>query len=113
MDVSLSVKKDLKLEVESARKFVKALIRPQDGVALYTFSETVSELTRFTSNMARVDEGLNRVHPGSATALYDAMFLASQSLSKRQGRKVLLVITDGGDTISSTDYQQALRAAQE
>ncbi|HVZ17764.1 MAG TPA: VWA domain-containing protein, partial [Terriglobales bacterium] len=39
--------------------------------------------------------------------------LGSQALAKREGRKVLVVITDGGDTVSQTNYQQALRAAQE
>jgi Ca-activated chloride channel homolog len=113
MDVSLSVKRDLKLELESARRFVHAIVRPQDAVSLYQFSEHVDELTKFTSNMQRIDDGLNRARVGAATALYDAVYLGSQALSKRQGRKVLVVITDGGDTMSSVDYQQALRAAQE
>jgi len=113
MDVSLSVKRDLKLETESARKFVHALIRPQDAVSIYQFSEHVDELVKFTSNLKRVDEGIDRVHVGSATALYDAVYLGSQALAKRQGRKVLVVITDGGDTYSSSNYQEALRAAQE
>ncbi|HWR15618.1 MAG TPA: VWA domain-containing protein [Terriglobales bacterium] len=113
MDVSLSVKKDLKLEVESARRFVKALIRPQDAVSLFQFSEHVDQLTGFTSNMKKVDDGLAKVHPGSATALYDAIYLGAGKLSSRQGRKVMVVITDGGDTISSVKYLEALRAAQE
>ena len=50
---------------------------------------------------------------GSATALYDAIFLGSHALSRRQGRKVMVVITDGGDTMSQVDYKEALRAAQE
>src|SRR6202041_1486340 len=37
----------------------------------------------------------------------------AQALSKRQGRKVMVVITDGGDTVSQVDYKEALRAAQE
>jgi Ca-activated chloride channel family protein len=113
MDVSLSVKRDLKLELESARRFVHAIVRPQDAVSLYQFSEHVDELTKFTSNIALIDEGLNRAHVGSATALYDAVYLGSRALSKRDGRKVLVVITDGGDTMSQVDYQEALRAAQE
>lgn len=113
MDVSLSVKKDLKLELESARRFVHALVRPQDALSLYQFSEHVDELTKFTSNMRKIDDGLNRARVGSATALYDAVYLGSHALSKRQGRKVLVVITDGGDTMSSVGYQEALRAAQE
>jgi len=113
IDVSLSTKKDIKLELESARRFVHSLVRPQDALALYQFSERVDELVKFTSNMQRIDDGINRAHVGSATALYDAVYLGSRSLSKRQGRKVMIVITDGGDTMSQVTYQEALRAAQE
>lgn len=113
IDVSLSTKKDLPLELESARKFVHSIVRPQDALALFEFSETVDQLTKFTSDFKTIDNGLARVHHGSATALYDAVYLGSGALAKRQGRKVMVVITDGGDTISQVDYQQALRAAQE
>lgn len=113
IDVSLSTKKDIKLELESARRFVHSLVRPQDALALYQFSERVDELVKFTSNMQRIDDGISRATVGSATALYDAIYLGSRSLAKRQGRKVLIVITDGGDTYSSVTYQEALRAAQE
>lgn len=113
IDVSLSVKKELKLEVEAARRFVHALMRPQDSLALYQFSERVDELTKFTSRMATIDAALDRIRNGSATALYDAIYLGSRMLTKREGRKVLLVITDGGDTMSAVDYHEALRAAQE
>jgi Ca-activated chloride channel homolog len=56
---------------------------------------------------------VDRVHTGAATALYDAVFLGAQALETRQGRKVLVVITDGGDTASQVDYRGALRAAQQ
>jgi Ca-activated chloride channel family protein len=113
IDVSLSTKRDLKFELESARRFVHSLVRPQDALSLYQFSEQVDELVKFTSNLQRIDDGINRAHVGSATALYDAVYLGSRALSKRQGRKVLVVITDGGDTMSQVKYQEALRAAQE
>ena len=113
LDVSLSTKKDLKLELDSARRFAHAIVRPQDALSLYQFSEHVDELTKFTSNLERIDNGLARAHTGAATALYDAVYLGSQALSKRQGRKVLVVITDGGDTMSQVDYHEALRSAQE
>jgi Ca-activated chloride channel homolog len=113
VDTSLSTKKDLPLELASARKFAHTIVRPEDGLALYQFSEEVSELVRFTSDLKKIDAGIDRVRNGSATALYDAVFLGSQALSRRQGRKVMVVITDGGDTISQVDYKEALRAAQE
>lgn len=113
VDTSLSTKKDLPLELASARKFAHTIVRPQDGMALYKFAEEVNELVPFTSDLRRIDNGIDRIRNGSATALYDAVYLASQALGKRQGRKVMVVITDGGDTISQVNYQEALRAALE
>jgi Ca-activated chloride channel homolog len=113
VDTSLSTRKDLPLELISARKFAHAIVRPQDGLALYKFSEEVNEVVPFTSDLKRIDSGIDRIRNGSATALYDAVYLGSQALSRRQGRKVMVVITDGGDTVSQTNYRDALRAAQE
>ncbi len=112
VDTSLSTRKDLRLELESARAFAHSILRPQDGLALYQFAQTVDELVPFTSDLKRIDAGIGRVHLGSATALYDAIFLGSQALEHRQGRKVLVVITDGGDTLSQTSYAESLREAQ-
>ena len=112
IDTSLSTKKDLPLELSSAKKFAHAILRPVDALSLYQFSETVEEITSFTPDLKRIDRGIERVHQGAATALYDALYLGSQALESREGRKVLLVITDGGDTVSKTDYKEAVRAAQ-
>ncbi|MGA2001887.1 MAG: VWA domain-containing protein [Terriglobales bacterium] len=113
VDTSLSTRKDLPLELLSARKFVHTILRPQDGLALYKFSEEVHEIVPFTSDLKVIDAGIDKGHNGAATALYDAVFLGSQALSRRQGRKVMVVITDGGDTMSQVNYKEALRAAQE
>jgi Ca-activated chloride channel homolog len=113
IDTSLSTRKDLALELASARRFAHAILRPIDGLSLYQFSEIVNEVTPFTSDLSRIDRGISRMHSGAATALYDALFLGSQALEPRQGRKVMVVITDGGDTMSKIDYKDAVRAAQE
>jgi Ca-activated chloride channel family protein len=113
VDTSLSTRKDLPLELTSARKFAHAILRPEDGLSVYKFSETVSQMVPFTSDLKKIDEGIDHPRNGAATALYDAVFLGSQALSRRQGRKVMVVITDGGDTMSQVDYKEALRAAQE
>jgi Ca-activated chloride channel homolog len=113
VDTSLSTRKDLKLELESARRFVHAILRPVDTLSLYEFKETVRELVPFTSDLARIDGGIDRMRPGFGTALYDALYLGSQTLEGRQGRKVMVVITDGGDTTSKVKYAEAVRAAQQ
>jgi len=53
------------------------------------------------------------VHSGAATALYDTLYLGSDALMERRGRKVMVVITDGGDTVSKVNYQEAIREAQQ
>jgi Ca-activated chloride channel homolog len=113
VDTSLSTRKDLPLELQSARKFAHTIVRPQDGLSLYTFSEIVNEVVPFTSDLKRIDAAIDRIRNGAATALYDAIFLGANAVAKRQGRKVMVVITDGGDTVSQVDYKQALRAAQQ
>ena len=58
VDTSLSTRKDLKLELESAQRFVQSILRPVDALSLYEFKETVQELVPFTNDMARIDHRL-------------------------------------------------------
>src|SRR5438445_11426265 len=113
VDTSLSTRHDLPLEQASAKRFARAILRPIDALSVYSFSEVVQQTTTFTSDLKRVDQGIDRIHLGAATALYDAIYLVSRSLDRRQGRKVIVLITDGGDTISKVDYKEAVRAAEE
>src|SRR5437763_14432686 len=113
IDTSLSTRKDLPLELASARRFAHAILRPVDALSLYQFSEIVSEVTPLTSDLRRIDHAIDRIHVGSATALYDALYLGAEALEPRQGRKVMVVIIDGGDTMSKVDYKEAVRAAQQ
>src|SRR5579863_4661104 len=114
IDTSLSTRHDLPLEQAAAKRFAHAIIRPVDALSVYAFSEVVNEATRgFTPDLKRIDEGIDHIRVGAATALYDAIYLVSRALDKRKGRKVIVLITDGGDTISKVDYKEAVRAAEE
>jgi Ca-activated chloride channel family protein len=114
IDTSLSTRHDLPLEQASAKRFAHDIVRPVDALCVYGFSEVVNESTRgYTSDLKRIDEGIDHIRVGAATALYDAIYLASRALDRRKGRKVIVLITDGGDTISAIDYKQAVRAAEE
>jgi Ca-activated chloride channel family protein len=68
VDTSLSTRKDLPLELTSARKFAHAIVRPQDGLAVYKFSEEVSQMVPFTSDLKKIDAGIDRVHNFSGIA---------------------------------------------
>jgi Ca-activated chloride channel family protein len=114
IDTSLSTRHDLPLEQASAKHFVHMILRPVDALSVLGFSEVVHEATPgFIADLKRIDEGIDHIRVGAATALYDAIYLASRSLNLRKGRKVIVLITDGGDTISKVDYKEAVRAAEE
>lgn len=114
IDTSLSTRHDLPLEQASAKRFAHEIIRPIDALSVYAFSEVVNQATPgYTSDLKRIDESIDHIRVGAATALYDAIYLASRALDHRKGRKVIVLITDGGDTISKVDYKEAVRASEE
>jgi Ca-activated chloride channel family protein len=111
IDTSGSVKKDMNAEANAARHFVREILRPQDQMSVMQFATTVSSLAPFTNKASVVDRALGRLHPDFATALYEAICDGSAALGSKQGRKVLVVISDGDDTVRSSTYDQALEAA--
>jgi Ca-activated chloride channel family protein len=113
IDTSESTRRDLRLEVASAKKFAHSIVRPQDRLAIFQVTENIDQLTRFTADLRSIDHAIDRLQVGAGTALYDAIFLGADALIDREGRKVLLLITDGGDTTSKATYNSALRRAQE
>jgi Ca-activated chloride channel family protein len=116
IDTSGSVRKDLPIEQGAARKFVHAMMRSQDQMSLMEFSTEVRQVVPFTNQANKIDRGLSSLRPGPATALYDAIYLGSQNLAAqgrggKPGRKVLLLVTDGGDTADTISYKEALEQA--
>jgi Ca-activated chloride channel homolog len=111
IDTSGSVRKDMSDEAQAARRFVHAILRPQDQMSVLQFATEVHQLTPFTNKESQIDRALGELHADWATALYDAIYLGSEGLGSRQGRKVLVVVSDGDDTAKSTTYAQALEEA--
>lgn len=116
IDSSGSVWSDERLERDAAKKFVNTLLRPQDVVDLMSFSDVVSEQVSFTGDAHAVDSGLGAIRRGSATAMYDALYLASERLGEAPPRpaqrRVVVMITDGEDTTHHGSYDAALEQAQ-
>ena len=121
VDTSGSTSKDLKYELDCASRFLHALLldgNPEDSVGLYDFAYDINTES-YTHSFARLDrylKDLDRLtrgpHPELGTSLWDALYYASRDLESRAGRKVVIVVTDGGDTTSQRDVHQALKAAQ-
>jgi Ca-activated chloride channel family protein len=115
VDSSASTGIQMHYELDSVRKFFKALLdggNPRDTAALYSFNWEVTLMSAFTRRFARLDSSLKQLHSEGGTSMYDAIYLSSQHLELRDGRHVIVIVTDGGDTTSVKSYHQALQTAQ-
>jgi len=115
IDTSGSTQRDLHYEVESILKFIPALLdagNPDDAFELFSFNWRTNLESDFSRNQKRAERVLHALKGEGGTSLYDALYLASDTLSNREGRHVMVVVTDGGDTTSYKKYGDALGAAQ-
>jgi len=115
VDTSGSTGRELGYETESVKKFLRSLFRegnPEDAAALYSFNDEVTLLSSFTRREDRLVTALGRLAATGGTSAYDAVYLASREIEKRDGRHVLIVVSDGGDTTSREKFENARRTAQ-
>jgi Ca-activated chloride channel family protein len=111
IDTSGSVHKDLSDETAAAKRFAHTILRPQDQMNVLQFATNVRFLTLFTNNIADIDRSLGHLQSDWSSAVYDAICQASERLGEKQGRKVLVIVSDGEDTAKSSTYEEALEAA--
>ena len=113
IDASLSAQLTMPGQREAATHFIQQVLHPGDHLAIYSVDENVTQLAAFTDNVAHLQETVRRIPAGAGTSIYDAVVLGSRALS-RQGaerRRVIILITDGGETTSRADFESARREA--
>jgi len=115
IDTSGSTASNLRYETTSIEKFLRALLRegnPGDAAALYAFNDEVTRMNSFTRREQPLIESLKELKGKAGTSFYDAVYLASRELGRRDGRHVIVAVTDGGDTTSAKKYADAFESAQ-
>ena len=115
MDTSSSTLGKLKFEQESAINFIQLVVRPRRDRALFaTFDDDVKLRQDFTDKIDLLERAVYAVKElGKQTALYDAVWqFCDEKMRSVQGRRVLVVITDGDDTYSRAELADAIDIAQ-
>jgi len=113
IDASMSAHIDFQYERDAATRFIRQVLRPEDRMAVFSFDETVTQRTTFTEKVQTLQEAVAKIPDGAGTSIYDAVMLGSQTLEKRgsERRRVIVLVTDGGETTSHADFEAARRAA--
>jgi len=99
---------------DAAITFVNQL-RQDDRVMVVSFDDNIKVLSEFTSDRSRLRNAIRRTEPGEGTKLYEAVdFVMNQRLNNENGRKAIVLFTDGVDTTSRhATYASNIRDAEE
>jgi len=111
-DTSYSVIQRINFERRAAARFFERVIRPQDRAAVFSVSTDVVVLQEFTNKIPLLVEATRQLKAQGATSLYDAIYLASDYLKPAEGRRAIVIISDGGDTTSGKGLLESLAQAQ-
>lgn len=129
IDTSVSQERLLGKEQQTAEMFLASVLRRNDKAFFMHFDTDVELLVDFTNDLGSLSRAVERVRinetgqsilanaptnpPPGGTLLYDAVYLASNELMKsREGRKVLVLVTDGEDQGSRSSLAGSLAAAE-
>jgi Ca-activated chloride channel family protein len=115
MDTSESTKGKMQFSKEAAKNFIYTVTRlRKDKAAFMTFDNEINLRQDFTDKLDLLDRAVDKVKKtGSQTALYDAVWqFSDEKLRNAPGRRVIVIITDGDDTFSRADLEDAIDIAQ-
>jgi Ca-activated chloride channel homolog len=114
IDTSGSVRDKLRFEQEAAGRFFQSTLVPdRDRAVAMSFDTNVTLIQDYTGDPGVLSRAIRRMSAGGGTALFDAIYLAvTKKLTGQDGRRILVVITDGDDTASRLSLNDALDAAQ-
>jgi VWFA-related protein len=97
IDYSESMLEELPVVKKAAKEFARALLRPQDRLAVVGFNQRTFWLTGYTNDWNAVADAVDRVSPIGQTHLYDSTIEMLYELQKAPGRHALVLLTDGAD----------------
>jgi VWFA-related protein len=134
LDTSGSQERVLPMEQESGGRFLKEVLKPKDEAFLISFDVNVDLLADYTNSPRELERAMNKASINTAsssagvpgigggpmptsrqrgTLLFDAVYLAAHDkLQSQSGRKILVLLTDGGDQGSQETLKTATEAAQ-
>lgn len=114
LDTSSSMGQRMELAQEAAVRFAHSL-KEGDQVKVIEFNSRVLTLAEFTTDFEKVDKAIRATKAEGATSLYEALYIALRSLSRRrQGdeRQAIVVLSDGNDTRSLVTFEDVRQLAR-
>lgn len=112
-DTSTSIRSRLEFEKRAAAQFFRQVLRPGDSAALISVGNDPRLELNFTTDAEKLVGALDQLRAEGATALYAAMAEGAKLLRAQEGRRVMVVLSDGTDTVSGMSLAAALKEVQQ
>ncbi|MGH9341664.1 MAG: VWA domain-containing protein [Acidobacteriota bacterium] len=113
LDASGSVQEEIEEIQDAALSFARSL-KEEDRIAVISFSDEVILLQNWTNNLRRLKNSLDELESGYRTALYDALLAtARERLDRVNGKRIIILLTDGIDNQSEASYAQVMQSLVE
>jgi VWFA-related protein len=118
IDTSTSIRRRFQFEQQSAIEFLLDILKAKSDRAFVMGFDVTPSLTQdWTNNLDGLETGVNRMHPGGGTALFDAVYVACRDkLLTERGpepvRKAMVLISDGEDNVSHVHQDEAIKMCQ-
>ena len=113
IDHSGSMKPRMEATKKAASEFLRRIMKPADRAFVAGFAFDASREAPFVSSIPALQAQVDAIpEANGGTALYDAIITALYRFRNLQGRKALIVLTDGEDTTSRVSYDEMLTYAR-
>jgi tight adherence protein B len=113
VDVSGSMKGQPLADAQAAAERFASLMGSQDRVALVEFNATAKVLNGFTNDPVVLQTALASLSAAGPTALFDGVTVGVDLFSGSAApRRAIVILSDGGDTVSATDLNTVVEAAR-
>jgi Ca-activated chloride channel family protein len=113
LDHSGSMKPRMEQAKSAALEFFKKIMRPGDRAFVTGFAFDAKSASPFVSDVSSLQSQVSAIPEASGgTALYDAIVTGLYRFRTLQGRRALIILTDGEDTTSRTSYEEMLTYAR-
>ena len=119
IDTSTSIRQRFSFEQQAATAFLLQILHPQIDKAFVEGFDISSDFTQnWTNNLDALTTGINALHPGGGTALYDSLYtgchdkMLTATINHEPARKAIILISDGDDNQSHAYLDDAIKECQ-
>lgn len=112
LDSSESMVEEIDDSHKAAAQFFESVLEPKDRAAVMVFADTPLLRVGLTNNAVLLKNGLAGIEAGGETSLYDTLVYGLYYLAGLRGKRALILLSDGADSVSEFSFDDALDYAR-